>query len=69
MEGLRAPQSEAHGIGLVPVQGVGVTAEPRGQALQAGLAVIDVDLIRHGRNGLIAQTFKTEGPSCPIWGA
>ena len=35
VEGLRAPQSEADGIGLMAVQIVGMAAKARAQALQA----------------------------------
>ena len=63
MEGLRAPQSEADGIGLVAVQIVGVAAEARRQARQPGLRFVEADLV-----GAHAQTFKTRMQQCPIWG-
>ena len=63
VEGLRAPQGQADGIGLVAMQVVGVAAESRGQALQPGLRFVEADLVEAH-----AQTFKTGALRCPIWG-
>jgi hypothetical protein len=54
VEGLRAPQRQADGIGLVAVQVEGVAAEARDEALQAGLGLVEADLV-----DVHAQTFKT----------
>ena len=62
VEGLRAPQGEADGVGLVAVQVVGMAAEARGQARQPGLRFVEADLV-----GAHAQTFKTSVQQCPIW--
>ncbi len=62
VERLRAPQGEADGIGLVAVQIVGMAAEPRRQALQRGLRLVEADLVEAH-----AQTFKTAFLPCPIW--
>ena len=45
VEGLRAPQGQADRIGLVAVQVVGMAAEPRRQALQAGAGLLEADLV------------------------
>ena len=62
VEGLRAPQGQADGVGLVAMQVVGMAAEARRQPLQAAVAVVDLDMVLRGH----AQTFKTVAPSCPI---
>ena len=63
VEGLRAPQGEADGVGLVAVQIVGVAAESRCQARQPGQRFVEADLVNAH-----AQTFKTGALRCPIWG-
>jgi hypothetical protein len=40
VERLRAPQGEANGIGFVAMQVIGMAAEPRRQALQAGVRLV-----------------------------
>ena len=65
VEGLDAAERQSHAIGLVAVQVVGVTAETRRQALQAGVRFVEADLVRRAH----AQTFKTVGPRCLIWEA
>ena len=62
VERLGAPQGQPDGIGLVAVQVVGMAAEPRRQALQRGLRLVEADLVEAH-----AQTFKTAFPPCPIW--
>ncbi len=47
------------------MQVVGVAAELGGQALQAGLGHFEADPVGRGH----AQSFKTVGSSCMIWGA
>ena len=65
VEGLRAPQGQPDRIGFVAVQVVGMAAEPRTEALQAGIRLLEADLVGRAH----AQTFKTVAPSCMIWGA
>jgi hypothetical protein len=63
VEGLRTPQGQADGVGLVAMQIVGMAAEPRREAREPGLRFVEADLVNPH-----AQTFKTAALRCPIWG-
>ncbi len=64
MELLHAVEGEADAVGFVPVQVVGVAAEPRRQSLKTVGRLVEAYLV-----GGHARMFKTVAPACLIWAA
>ena len=61
VELLHTVEGEADPVGLVPMQVVGVAAEARFEALQAGRRTVEAKLV-----GVHARMFKTMETPCPI---
>jgi hypothetical protein len=62
VEGLRAGQGESDRIGFVTMQIVGVAAEARRQALQAGVGVVETDAVCRGPHRTNVQDFAANMP-------